>query len=448
MTFRPYFFLIRLTLSVALTALPLSAIAEDTATPMVTGGQVGNNARIIFKWQESVRFTARAQGELLTLEFSKPITADFSPLLARIGNFVTQAEVSDDAKTVTFTLTYPYQIKSFMSKHLSGVDLIDNRVPTTPQAATDTPDKPDSILPPMPGEILPPPLLAKGNEEEGRVSETAAPEDAVADAEQSQPDMLSVFMAPQDGVGRITFDWQVPVRYRVITDKDHVTVEFDREATATLPALSDAMKPYLDSIGSKREDHHLLYMLDLPDGATVTYFNEKHKVVADIHVPKDVLAARTKTLSQPEIKKPAPKSVAAKKPAPSAKPHKTASTKKPATAPKAKASTKPVASAPVASVAVTDYPYVVTFPWNEPVAAAVFSRGSYSWIVFDKPAHADLAPLAQQAFVSDAELLPSDTATIIRFRNPQGLHAQASKDGESWIFKFAPELAQAFASIP
>ncbi len=87
-------------------------------------------------------------------------------------------------------------------------------------------------------------------------------------------------------------------------------------------------------------------------------------------------------------------------------------------------------------------PVSFSFDWPDPVGAAVFSRGDSIWIVFDRRAPLDLAPLRQQGapLLDRIEQLPITGATVIRMRAQPGVYPIVSLEGFNWVVDFRDQF--------
>jgi len=83
----------------------------------------------------------------------------------------------------------------------------------------------------------------------------------------------------------------------------------------------------------------------------------------------------------------------------------------------------------------------VRFEWTQPVAAAVFSRAGYVWVVFGAPARFDLTALEK----ADFQLLGAKTqiavngGSAVRFPTVEGVNPRVWRDNAVWIVDFRPQ---------
>lgn len=113
---------------------------------------------------------------------------------------------------------------------------------------------------------------------------------------------------------------------------------------------------------------------------------------------------------------------------------------------KTDSSASPPVAAPVVSVAsspgerlrvslsATEEDAVLRFPFSERMAAAVFRHSHYVWIVLHKPLTLDLSDFDElpKTIIGKPEVLPSATATILRFPLDDTISMSVSKEDNSF----------------
>ncbi len=79
--------------------------------------------------------------------------------------------------------------------------------------------------------------------------------------------------------------------------------------------------------------------------------------------------------------------------------------------------------------------YGLRFGWHEPVGAAVFARGAYVWVVFDRPGPLDIAALKAKPedVLGEVEAFPASAGTALRLAPANGTSVAARREGTSWI---------------
>ncbi len=86
-------------------------------------------------------------------------------------------------------------------------------------------------------------------------------------------------------------------------------------------------------------------------------------------------------------------------------------------------------------------PVSFSFDWPEEVGAAVYERGGFIWVVFDRRAPIDLAPLRRQGapLIDRIEQLPISGATVVRMRAQPNVHPVVTLEGFNWVVDFRLE---------
>jgi hypothetical protein len=90
---------------------------------------------------------------------------------------------------------------------------------------------------------------------------------------------------------------------------------------------------------------------------------------------------------------------------------------------------------------------VLRFHWDEPVAAAVFARGSTLWLVFDSRRALDLAPL--RALADDLGEVDAaiGEVTALRMAPSFGAAAAARREGDAWVIELLRRARPPVSSI-
>lgn len=91
----------------------------------------------------------------------------------------------------------------------------------------------------------------------------------------------------------------------------------------------------------------------------------------------------------------------------------------------------------------------IRIDWDEPVAAAVFRRFGYLWVVFDKLTQMNLDDLraAGGNLIRSIEQLPNEGATVLRMNTIAGINPSLKRDGLAWILEFRQQPIQPVTAI-
>ncbi len=298
----------------------------------------------------------------------------------------------------------------------------------------------------------------------GLTAPAANAETAVPATEPSTPTIV-VRTGDHPGYSRIVFDWLEAVDYQIERGGGHVIVTFDRQATFDLSRLRPQPARWIESVVSADTPEGASVRLGVNDDAKLRHLRVGPKVVVDVFATRRPRATVGKVSAAlvalpTETAKAAPRAdvtndqglglePAALAPAArAAGPDDSARAAGPDTA-SANAAPRGAAPAPIrvtesAAQATLEFPpatwQALRFAWREPTAAAVFQRGGWIWVVFDRPS--DQSTLVSgRGDGGTIRQLPHDRATILRFVAAVGLDPVAERDGFAWIVRPTPSPA-------
>ncbi|MEE8394389.1 MAG: tetratricopeptide repeat protein [Rhodospirillales bacterium] len=432
--------------------------------------------RIVFNWPSPVVYSADVVEDRLIVGFGRAIEASYGGVVRRLGKYLRSAEPGGDGKSVIFFLKGNYGLRSFDMGSAVVIDLLDLE---PPQAA---------VQPAV-----------------------QTPAQASAQAPRKGPP-IRVRSGLHKDFTRIVFDWPKRVGYQFSRSGDRVTVTFAEPAVVNLGSLSKRPPKYVRKISSDLSENSLSVTLTVPETSRVRHFYSGPKVVLDIMAPdpsktaavsppavpkptaaKEPAVAAAKPAPQPATQpeqktEPAAKRTASQtpKPAPAPGPGKPTALvppvmavslagtgvpsaaglppvpsmaglqppvqKVPAGPDRTPATAPPSGPAPVTAVSAASLEggaIAIRFDWDEPVAAAVFRRAGFLWIVFDKPTQVDVEKMraAGGNIFQSFEQIPSKEATYLRVATVAGINPGLKRDGLAWIFEFRKRPLQARVPI-
>ena len=394
--------------------------------------------RIVFNWPSPVRHSADVAGKRLIVRFGRPIETTYGGVVRVLRKYLRGATPGTDGRSVVFTLKKNFGLRNFDLGSAVIVDLMDR----TPSKSTDA---------------------------------SAGPPDAAAKTTAKVP-LVRVRSGEHKGYSRIVFDWPRKVNYQVEQSGDTAIITFRRPARINLQALRKKPPKYVKRVTSKPEQDRLSVTLKVSETSRLRHFLSGSKVVIDVMAPGkgETEVARAEKSAPPaaptEAAKEARKKIPEKQAATTVSeptPLVPARSKPPAApeigpagAPKsadvvaaeqtlgmlpgvkisAPAAPAP-AAVPVAAVtasALQGSAVGLRFDWSEPVAAAVFRRAGFLWVVFDKSTAPDLDKLrvAGNNIIRGIERIPSERATILRMTTVAGVNPDIKRDGFAWILEF------------
>lgn len=296
---------------------------------------------------------------------------------------------------------------------------------------------------------------------------------------------------------RLVFTWPQAVDYKVEKQDGRATITFAKPARLDLPEIRNALPSDIAVLSADSGAKSTNIVFSIPANARLRHFVSGNKIVVDVvrdaNVPPPDSAASVPLAPAPgsDVTLPAVKaSVPEEKPklpseslamtAPAAgaapapgKPTTVAKEQAKATppafgspgAPSAKASAEPPRDVnPPPPAAAAQRPEVASRPlpvdadkvfslsvsWEKPVAAAVFRRAGYLWLVFDRRQEVDtklLRRLGGEA-VSAVEQIPSRDATVLRLVVQPDYAPSVRRDGLLWVIDLMPQPAEPKDPIP
>ncbi len=441
--------------------------------------------RMVFDWDSPVNYSADIINGELVLRFDRPVKGEFRGVLRPLSKYLRSAAVSADRKTATFPLARPVQVKAFQGNNNAVVidllDLLDPNAsvppdeeppPATPRAAAPPPPEggPVSLLPPPnAGPVSAVPPVGSPGRPPGK-----PPAPASAD-----PPSVEVRAGEHGTYNRLVFDWPRPVDYRVDKQGGRATIAFARPGRLDLAGLQAGLPSDISVISADPAGNAPSLVLGVPQDARLRHFTSGNKVVVDVvraagstaptGGPAPPLAPPPGTdvtlpALQPLVREEQAKlpSETLAPPPPSTGP----SPIKPIPEPKAKAKPAsatpgpPSVATPVAAPATPaaaaqpvpaagDQVFSLSVPWDKPVAAAVFQRAGYLWLVFDRYQEVDtklMHRLGGEAVIS-VDQFPNKEATVLRLVVQPEYVPSVRRDGLLWVVDLMHQSAEPKAPI-
>jgi hypothetical protein len=459
---------------------------------------------MVFDWDRPVAFSADVINSELVLRFDRPVTGEFRGVLRPLAGYLLGVSVSADRKTATFPLAHPVQVKAFGGKNNAVVvDLVDLDAagqpvvnpeaaagsvasdakapkPAAQGAAPSAEGGPVSLLPsPQPSSA---PVVPGASPTPPPPAARAHPAVPVNDRAANDRSGVDVRAAEHGTFFRIVFDWPRATDYKVEKQGGRAAISFTRPGRLDLSALQTGLPSDLSLAATDTPAGGTPSLaLNLPPNARLRHFASGNKVVVDIVRAADAPApanARATPLAPPpgadvavpalqplvpqegaklpsETLAAAPRSGGPSPVKPIPEEKKTTESTRDARGashtalPKAKAAGTPAGPAAGPSAARTDKVFSLSVAWEKPVAAAVFQRAGYLWLVFDRYQEVDtklMRRLGGEAVVS-AEQLPNKEATVLRLVVQPDYAPSMRRDGLMWIVDLSGQPLEPKAPI-
>ncbi|MBP5856940.1 tetratricopeptide repeat protein [Marivibrio halodurans] len=464
-------------------ALPDAVLAQTEVR--TRAWQHPDFGRIVFDWPERVDYSAERTGGDLIVRFDRPIASDLSDIAARLPAYVAGAAVEQGGRAVRFDLTGAANISSFRNENSIVVDLrpagaVQAGDPPAPPAQEEpgpvAASEPQATGAPAAVALVPARVEDRGDATRIRFDWSSPVSYRVSrDGDQlslrfDRPaaiDGRALAAALPDRLGRPvvrTADGATTVRltladgadYRDFTEGDAVVLEVLKPGTQAQAstAAPDAPDPPTPVLKPQAPQAPQTQMLQTQTSQTQTAGQSSERQADPPRTPEQPPAADPS--SPPEIA-----------PTPESDPE-TEVAAEPSQAEEAvsadaeeqqdmvdeeaarRAAEDAAAQQAIESGALTlrrdqadrqreeRGPALVSFSfqWPESVGAAVFRRSDDIWIVFDRRAPIELAPLRAlgEPMVERIEQLPVGGATVLRLHVPDTtLNPTARREGFDWV---------------
>ncbi|MQX38363.1 tetratricopeptide repeat protein [Roseospira navarrensis] len=472
----------------------LGGVAPALAAPEVVATAHDGYGRMVFRWDDPVRYTVEIQSGNLVAEFDAPVPADVALVPSRLDAYVDTVRVSGDRRTVTLPLKDDFRLKVFTLGGGVVIDLLGG-----PELAAPAPTPRDTT--------------------------DSAPAPAT-----SAPAAVRVRTGNHDTFQRIVFDWPRSVGHEMTRDGTRLTLRFDQPARLGVDAILSDLPDGFTDLGTQSGDGSSVFQMTVPEGANARTFESGPKVVLDVTLPDDPPApavppqdsaeapaqaapeaeaeaepeteAETGAETAPREETPPPGADAADTDAPvdtGLAPDEReipvdAPATEPATEPEPEPGAAPEDTAPqtntdpadtsdvmpeerpeVLPAALTDAPddggapedggapddsamtedagdgaedvappspptsgsfVSLGFPWDQPTAGAVFRRAGYLWVVFDRFQEVDLDLLRRSGrgvvrTIEQVRVGPN--STLVRMTTAPGYNPSLRRDGLLWV---------------
>lgn len=371
------------------------ALAAPTAgSPVVSGKLKGDYARITFTWPEAVKFKTAMSGNALTITFDKPLLSSPAGALTGLAPYVENATLSADKRSVTLKLNQPYPVRSFVSGTSSGIDLMkvasrpvekkqEAPAPTAPVAEK----KPEPAAQPVQTAQLPqqPPAMTK----------PATP----AATPQAKPQTPK----KPDPIKPVVAEKKIP----------QASPKEAPKTTAKTSFPAPAEKPQAPAKTEKAEAKKEAPPAPTPASPPVAETEKTPEKPVETAEKKEPEKPQEKLVKKVEApKKPKLEIDVVEKTAASGK--------------------QMIVTVHKRNVNAEFY-----FPWKERTASAIFTRGPYLWVIFDKPTAINLNSLSTilPDYISDVEAMDYPGYTVLRMTTTSPVYAAARhrRNTYEWI---------------
>lgn len=415
--------------------------------------------RMVFDWPQPVGHRARISGTRLTIEFDRPMQTVLGSLRRNLSGYIIRIALAPDGRSITAALKGAYTLRSFARGNRVVVDLMRrdgesavaplSDAQTSVAAATAPRDRGDTAKRtgsrPIP---LRRRTAAKPSPDTGAVAQKAR---------------VIVRGGRHTGYGRLVFEWDSAVGYRIDRKGRTVSVRFDRPAEVDVAALRRNLPPGIGSAKAYSTAKGLNITLVVARHARLRHFRDGNSVVLDVFRPSAAAARPERDRAKPKrAPQPAAANAAEQRPPAASSPALKAvnMTAAPSRRTRELARKRRIArfiqqQAPLdarLTVEATrrEDEISIRFDWREPVAAAVYRRGTVMWVVFDRPRRIDVASVQAvgNLLLESVEQLSVPDYSVLRFAMLAPYHISAQRDGAAWILEIGPKAKPPGRTVP
>lgn len=450
----------------------VSALAEAVG---VRAARTNDYGRIVFIWNAPVSHDMEVDARRLTVRFGRPIEASYQRVLGELRNYVASAEAGADGRSVTFRLQGEFEAYSFDSGRSIIVEIA--KPPPAKQAAA-----------PTAAEISVAVVRRKVAAQEA--ASGALPKIRVRSGQHPDysrivfdwRDAVKYSLSSNAGVVDITFERAADLQLKALNDNPPpylgaIRARSSGGATRVVMAVSKSSRIKHFLAGSKvvvdiRRPTGDEEIAALPPEPTAPPKADPEPAPAPAASPVAPVASAPADETAIATATAAARNAAAQQtssPAPSPAPAAAqpqnqvqAPTPSPPQALGPARREEPVALRPVTlkpgerpqpaaagsgnegEAAEPPTPVdpstgvKLRFDWDEPVAAAVFRRVGFVWVIFDKPSRVDTAALLRAGgnIIRAIDQAPTEKGTVLRIATLRGVNPSLARDGLSWILEF------------
>ncbi len=414
----------------------------------VRGGVHADYVRLVFDWPAPVEYTARIEVGRLVVIFPAGHSYDFKPARKILRKHLILPDGEVGGRRLAFPLLGDFELRHFTSGPRVVVDLL-RRSEAAPKPGESKPGKSKAT------EAKAPPSETKASKPEA-AKDKSVPQGAEAPAKDpaagGDRPAITVRVGRHPGYGRLVFDWQSAVPYRVSSEAGRTELSFGRAASFDLGKLKRQLPPQVQDVEVAFATDGMTVTLIVPPSAEVRHFTSGPKVAIDIlHDGKVEARAPAPAKTKAKEDKDKTKAAALKAPTPLTKPkpeRKSASRR--AKKPAGKPQPGPVGAAaatvtrrlppedqarPILGPQATPAPeFSIQLPWSRGAKAAAFRRGENIWLAFDRRAPENLRDRFAPEF-GPLKRIDLAAGTLLHFEAPAGFQPILRLLDGTWTVK-------------
>jgi hypothetical protein len=410
--------------ALAWAAMPFSAFSQQRPqlpeTALAASLENGF-ARLVFTFPEEIKADVQLANNVLVIRFAKPVRVSIEGVQNHFKDLVQAARTDPDGNAVRIAFSQKVTVNTMEAGEKLFVDLL-------PESWTGLP-------PGLPQEVVD--ELAKRARDAERKARLDHKQTKVW-----QPVQVRFGEAP--GFARFAFTISEPLPITASQDGQELKITFNAPVKIEFGDVRAALPPSVASLDADYSDNVTVVRLVIAPNATVRHFREASAFIADVvpgkaEKPEQIQGETPQTTPEPVVQTEAPQPPTA--PAPIAQqstPPQTPQAVEPVKQQAAQAPRAPLTGEVQASVSLARNGVQILFPFQEPVASAVFRRGDRIWMVFDTKRSINVSELLadRTRSFSDISVTDTDNGKIVRLKLKGGWLTSAESDGQNWTVHF------------
>ena len=386
--------------------------------------------RIVFDWPSQVAYAAQLEDNQLVMTFDQKMAAVLDSLRRELPTYIEDARLTPDKQQVVITLTRDFDYQTFVHDRSIVVDLSEKRrvevAQSPPPEATQTQQNAQIRAAESTPDIIPDkrPLLR--------------PKSIVKSQPAGKGPVITIRTGEHARFGRVVFDWNRDVPYKITTTDNKTRIRFQSPATFNLAKVKPI--PQLGKIESQTSGKTSDVILETPPNARLRHFRTNGKVVVDILNPASGIAvaqkgkgsktksSSTSVVSEPSSDKPGSPTIAAENAAEN-------------TITRAEIDESRTPLTLEASYNQESDRLVLRFKTPANTLAIAYRRAGFIWVGFDRSFEPtlDAAKKLKNPFLKEILLAPIPGFTLLRLDTPESISPLMLRDKSEWLVELAQQ---------
>ncbi len=425
--------------ALAIAALPFAAFAQPrTQLPEagLTASMENGYARLVFTFPEEIKADVQLANNVLVIRFAKPVRVSIESVQSNFKELVQAARADPDGAAVRIAFSQKITVNTMEAGEKLFVDLL-------PESWTGLP-------PGLPQEVV------------DDLAKRARDAERKARIEQEQPRKwlpVRLRFAEAPGFARFAFAIGEPMPIAAVQDGQELKITFNAPVKVEFENVRASLPASVVALNADYAEGVAVVRLVMAPHATLRHFREENAFVVDVTPPPSAKPEQVQGEMQtaPQASPPpegASQSQSAVKPersavAPALVPQTVPARTPPAVPntakPQAAQAAAPLTGEVRVNVTLAPNGVRIQFPFQEPVASAIFRRGDRIWLVFDTMRAINVSELTadRTRSFSDVSVSEMDNGKVVRMKLRGGWLTSAESDGQNWTVHFGDAVTAA-----